>query len=73
MFAPARVGHPWGEFTLTSAEQGMQPSSSAVMQDMVGAVTAKKVSLVKGSSEPWDSVLLARLRFKPDSPEPTSL
>jgi len=73
VFAPARVGHPWGQFTLTSAEQGMQPSSSAVMQDMVGAVTANNVSLVKGSSEPWDSVLLARLRFKPDLPEPTSL
>jgi abelson tyrosine-protein kinase 1/abelson tyrosine-protein kinase 2 len=51
----------------------MQPSSGAVMQDMVGAVTANNVSLVKSSSEPWDSVLLARLRFKPDSPEPTSL
>ncbi|KAH9985258.1 hypothetical protein BJV77DRAFT_1084863 [Russula vinacea] len=74
VFSPARVGRAWGEFTLTSAEQGLQPSSETDQQAlMVGAVTANNVSLVKGSSEPWDSVLLARLRFKPDSPEPTSL
>ena len=74
MFSPARVGRAWGQFTLTSAEQGLQPSSETEQQDlMVGAVTANNVSLVKGSSEPWDSVLLARLRFKPDLPEPTSL
>ena len=42
-------------------------------QDMVGAVTASNVSLAKNSSEAWDSVLLARLRFKPDITEPTSL
>ncbi|KAI9457475.1 hypothetical protein BJY52DRAFT_1223837 [Lactarius psammicola] len=73
VFASAHVGCPWGEFTLTSAEQAMEPSKYTVQQDMVGAVTASSVSLVKNSSEPWDSVLLARLRFKPDIPEPTSL
>ena len=74
MFSPARVGHTWGEFALTSAEQGLVPSNETEQQDlMVGAVTASNVSRVKGSSEPWDSVLLARLRFKPDLPEPTSL
>ena len=51
----------------------MEPSRDTVQQDMVGAVTASNVSLVKNSSGPWDSVLLARLRFKPDIPEPTSL
>ena len=75
MFSPARVGRTWGEFTLTSAEQGLEPSSETEQQQdlMVGAVTASNVSHVKGSSEPWDSVLLARLRFKPDLPETTSL
>lgn len=74
VFSPARVGRTWGEFTLTSAEQGLEPSSETEQQDlMVGAVTASNVSRVKGSSEPWDSVLLARLRFKPDSLETTSL
>ena len=74
MLSPARVGRAWGKFTLTSAEQGLQPSSEADQQDlMVGAMTANNVSSVKGSSDPWDSVLLARLRFKPDLPEPTSL
>ena len=73
MLSPARVGRAWGQFTLTSAEEGLQPSSETDQQAMVGAVTASNVSLVKGSSEPWDSVLLARLRFKPDVPEPTSL
>lgn len=74
MLSPARVGRVWGQFTLTSAEEGLQPSSETAQQaTMVGAVTASNVSLVKGSSEPWDSVLLARLRFKPDVPEPTSL
>lgn len=73
VFASAHVARPWGEFTLTSAEQVMEPSRDPVQQDMVGAVTASNVSLVKNSSETWDSVLLARLRFKPDIPEPTSL
>ena len=73
MFAPARVGDAWGQFTLTSAEQAVPPSSGMGTQDMVGADTAQNVSVVKSSSEPWDSVLLARLRFKPDTPEPTSL
>ncbi|KAI0270447.1 hypothetical protein BC834DRAFT_922465 [Gloeopeniophorella convolvens] len=73
VFMPMRVGQPWGSFTLTSAEQAMQPSSGTVHQEMVGAVTSSNVSTVKGSSGPWDSVLLARLRFKPDLPEPTSL
>ncbi len=74
MFSPARVGRTWGEFTLTSAEQGLKPLSETELQDlMVGAETASNVSRVKGSSESWDSVLLARLRFKPDLPEPTSL
>jgi len=74
VLSPARVGRKWGEFTLTSAEQGLEPSSETEQQDlMVGAVTASNVSHVKGSSEPWDSVLLARLRFKPDLAEPTSL
>jgi abelson tyrosine-protein kinase 1/abelson tyrosine-protein kinase 2 len=74
VLSPARVGRAWGQFTLTSAEQGLQPSSETEQHDlMVGAVTASNVSFVKGSSEPWDSVLLARLRFKPDLPEPTSL
>lgn len=73
VFSPARVGRTWGEFTLTSAEQGLEPSSETERQDsMVGAVTASNVSRVKGS-EPWDSVLLARLRFKPDLAEATSL
>lgn len=74
MFSPARVGRTWGEFTLTSAEQGLEPSNETEQPNlMVGAVTASNVSRVKVSSEPWDSVLLARLRFKPDLPEPTSL
>jgi len=73
VFASPRAGDPWGEFTLTSAEQAMVPSRDTVQQEMVGAVTASNVSLVKNSSESWDSVLLARLRFKPDIPEPTSL
>jgi hypothetical protein len=55
-------------------EQGLQPSSETEQQDlMVGAVTANYVSFVNGSYEPWDSVLLARLCFKLDIPEPTSL
>jgi len=75
VFASPQVGQPWGEFTLTSAEQTMESSTDTVQQEMVGAVTASNVSLVqvKNSSESWDSILLARLRFKPDIPEPTSL
>ncbi|KAI9433101.1 hypothetical protein F5148DRAFT_1269391 [Russula earlei] len=73
VFSPPRVGRPWGQFELTSAEQAIPLSTGTFQQAMVGAVTADKVSLVKNSSELWDSVLLARLRFKPDVPEPTSL
>jgi hypothetical protein len=39
---------------------------------MVNCQSANKVSMVGGSNT-WETVLLARLRFKPDVSEPTSL
>lgn len=66
----------WGGFsTTTIVEQSSSVLGGPVYREtMVGnSVSANKVSRVKSSSERWDTILLARLRFKPDVAEPTSL
>ncbi|KAI0049057.1 hypothetical protein FA95DRAFT_1538888 [Auriscalpium vulgare] len=75
IYNATKVGQTWGQFSFTAAAQ---PSASVLggpiyHEEMVGnTVSADKVSRVKASG-PWDTVLLARLRFKPDATEPTSL
>lgn len=68
----ARAGQPWGHFS-TSTDLSSSLLGGPVYSDepIGGQLSAQKVSSV-GRGGRWDSVLLARLRFKTDSPEPTS-
>ena len=73
VFSAVRSGQPWGEFTFTSdlaaSFQGIGPKYD---EEVVGTPQyAKKISSY-GNNGRWESVLIARLRFKPDQPEPTS-
>ena len=72
VFSATRNGQPWGEFTFSS-----DLSSSFLggprYEEPVGAPQYSRKISTSGNNGRWDSVLLARLRFKPDSTEPTSL
>jgi hypothetical protein len=59
----------WGKFTI---DTDLADVEGPVYHEAVlgQSVSANKVSRV---GEQWDTVLLARLRFRPDVPEPTSL
>jgi abelson tyrosine-protein kinase 1 len=70
VFSPSKTGNEWGMFT-TDTDIPVQiggPSYHEMLSDT--RVCASKVSVVGRS---WDTVLLSRLRFKPDVLEPTSL
>jgi hypothetical protein len=68
VFSSPKGGQPWGTFTTdTEPEQG-GPSYHEPIHG--NPLSACKVSRTGG---PWDTVLVARLRFKPDVLEPTSL
>lgn len=67
-FASPKNGRPWGIFTTDSEYEGAGPSIDAPAES--SRQSASKVSTHGG---PWDTVLVARLRFKPDGTEPTTL
>ncbi|KAJ6577758.1 hypothetical protein B0H19DRAFT_568412 [Mycena capillaripes] len=68
VYSSPKGGNPWGTFTTdTESEQG-GPSYHEPIHG--NPLSASKVSRTGG---PWDTVLIARLRFKPDVLEPTSL
>ena len=69
-----RACEPWGHFSMDS-----DPSPSSVGRPLYDepdahewTVGANKVSNARRGGE-WDAVLLARLRFRTDGAEPTSL
>ncbi|KAF5362649.1 hypothetical protein D9758_009617 [Tetrapyrgos nigripes] len=69
VFTAARTGQPWGTFT----------TDTGFPTDVVGPsyhepVTENSLSASKVSPEgaPWNTLLIARLRFKPDVLDPTS-
>ncbi|KXN85941.1 hypothetical protein AN958_10702 [Leucoagaricus sp. SymC.cos] len=68
VFTSPKGGQPWGMFTTDSEYEGVGPSIDA--PDESSRQSASKVSVHGG---PWDTVLVARLRFKPDAVEPTTL
>jgi len=68
VFASPKAGQPWGMFTTDSEYEGAGPCADA--PDESSRQSASKVSSHGG---PWDTVLVARLRFKPDNTEPTTL
>ncbi|KAL7278405.1 hypothetical protein ACG7TL_007402 [Trametes sanguinea] len=66
VFRSPQAGQPWGEFTFEVDEPSTAVSGRSLHQ------YAEKVSKYNRGGR-WDSVLLARLRFKPDQSEPTVL
>lgn len=66
-----RVGQPWGYFT---TDTGQGPEAVGPTYGEVSTQHPKSASNVSsaGNTGPWDTVLIAKLRFKPDAAEPTS-
>ncbi|PIL26596.1 transporter [Ganoderma sinense ZZ0214-1] len=74
VFSAARTGHVWGEFSFSFDLSTSFLGGPKYEEEPVGNPQyARKVSTSGNPGNKWDSVLLARLRFKPDSVEPTSL
>jgi hypothetical protein len=70
VFSSPRAGQPWGTFT-TDTEFPPELGGPSYHEEVPGnPLSASRVSVVGGG---WDTVLVARLRFKPDVMEPTSL
>ncbi|RPD53297.1 hypothetical protein L227DRAFT_617134 [Lentinus tigrinus ALCF2SS1-6] len=73
VFSATRVGQPWGEFTFSFGRE-LSASMRGPTYDegpIADPQYARKVSRF-GNNGRWESVLLARLRFKPDQADPTS-
>ncbi|KAL6299815.1 hypothetical protein BKA93DRAFT_569950 [Sparassis latifolia] len=84
VYAAPRAGQPWGAFSTADAyhpTHGMSGSqvggaAGPVYDEPVGSMlSASKVSNAGRAerADGWPVVLVARLRFKPDGSEPTSL
>ncbi|RDB18261.1 Dual specificity protein kinase splA [Hypsizygus marmoreus] len=72
VFSAPRVGRPWGSFT-TDTEVPPELGGPSYDEPVPGnPLSACKVSSTSNGG-PWHTVLVARLRFKPDVLEPTSL
>lgn len=68
VYATPKIGKPWGTFTTdTEVSPELGPS-----YDDAGDTIPVQESKVSSHGGPWDTVLVARLRFKPDVLEPTS-
>jgi hypothetical protein len=75
-FSSPKPGQFWGTFT-TDTEIPPELGGPTYHEEVPGnrmanSQSANKVSMVGGPNA-WNTVLLARLRFKPDVLEPTSL
>ncbi|KAF7376375.1 Protein kinase domain-containing protein [Mycena sanguinolenta] len=70
VFSSTKSGQPWGTFT---TDTGSELSGPNYHEPSVSSpLSASKVS-TNSTNNVWDTVLIARLRFKPDVLEPTSL
>lgn len=68
VYATPKNGRPWGMFTIdTKVPRELGPS-----YDEPGDILPVQSSKVSNHGGAWNTVLLARLRFKPDVLEPTS-
>ncbi|EMD32697.1 hypothetical protein CERSUDRAFT_143220 [Gelatoporia subvermispora B] len=65
-------GEPWGQLTTTDLAASIGSGPVYNEEPAGGAQSASKISTYTGRT-PWDTVLLARLRFKTDAADPTSL
>ncbi|KAJ6608478.1 hypothetical protein B0H10DRAFT_1815660 [Mycena sp. CBHHK59/15] len=68
VFSSAKAGQPWGTFTTDAEPEQGGPSYHEPIHG-----TPLSASKVSASGGQWDTVLVARLRFKPDVLDPTSL
>ncbi|KAF8147822.1 hypothetical protein B0H34DRAFT_738281 [Crassisporium funariophilum] len=69
VYSTPKSGQPWGMFTTdTEVPRELGP----LYDDEPGDVARLSASKVSSHGGPWDTVLMARLRFKPDVLEPTS-
>ncbi|EGN91777.1 hypothetical protein SERLA73DRAFT_100155 [Serpula lacrymans var. lacrymans S7.3] len=72
VFSNPKNGRDWGTFT-TDTEFPRDYGGPSYPEEIPGkALSASKISRI-GPKNKWDTLLLARLRFKPDIDEPTSL
>ena len=68
VYATPKIGKPWGAFT-TDTEVSREHGPS---YDEAGDTLVQESKVSNNHGGVWDTVLLARLRFKPDVLEPTS-
>ncbi|EIW75046.1 hypothetical protein CONPUDRAFT_140363 [Coniophora puteana RWD-64-598 SS2] len=76
VYANPRVGQSWGTFTTDAETSAAEEGPSYQEEIPERALFASKVSDTTSGTPPtsrWDTLLLGRLRFKPDVDEPTSL
>lgn len=70
VYASPKAEQAWGNFSIDTAAELAGPS----YQEVVGGADGDSASKVSLAGRPqWDTVLLAVLRFRPDSEDPTSL
>ncbi|KAJ7163568.1 hypothetical protein C8R43DRAFT_285859 [Mycena crocata] len=70
VFSSTKSGQPWGTFT---TDTGSELAGPCYHEPVISnPLSASKVSS-NSTGNTWDTVLIARLRFKPDVLEPTSL
>ncbi|KAJ4486547.1 hypothetical protein C8J55DRAFT_452053 [Lentinula edodes] len=71
VFSSSKSPQPWGTFT-TDTETPFELGGPSYREPVSGSpICSNKIS--PQGSYPWNTVLIARLRFKPDVLEPTSL
>jgi hypothetical protein len=70
VYSTPKIGKPWGAFT-TDREIPPELGPSYDEGDSGDSYLVQE-SKVSNHGGPWDTVILARLRFKPDVLEPTS-
>ncbi|KAE9407480.1 hypothetical protein BT96DRAFT_933245 [Gymnopus androsaceus JB14] len=71
VFSSSKSHQPWGRFT-TDTDTPFELGGPSYHEPVSGSpLSASKIS--PQGNYPWNTVLLARLRFKPDVLEPTSL
>ncbi|KAH8825809.1 hypothetical protein DL96DRAFT_1670173 [Flagelloscypha sp. PMI_526] len=73
VFSSPRNGEPWGVFSTDTAIPQEIGGPDYSETNTIKPRTASKVSKTRSNGDKWDTLLVARLRFKPDIAEPTSL
>lgn len=70
IFSGAAKSQPWGAFSI---DAGLPADVAGPSYHEFDAETTKSASVMSQVGGDWNTLLIARLRFKPDGHEPTSL